>query len=117
MSERTSTGKILYTREQLITIHVAQTERQRLKNTKIIAKKLQTKLRKRKRRKSGCIKKRLKKEEFMSSLPPIVKVAAIKRYTRDQLLSIRSFIQRMDLILVNKLRNHTISFHPPHRHY
>ena len=36
MSERTSNGKILYTREELFTIHAAQTERQRLKNTKII---------------------------------------------------------------------------------
>ena len=49
----------------------------------------------------------------MSSFPPIVKVAAIKRYTRDQLLSIRSFIQRIDLKLVYKLKNHKISFHLP----
>ena len=41
MSERTSTGKILFTREQLFTINVAQTERQRLKNILIIVKKLQ----------------------------------------------------------------------------
>ena len=40
MSERTSTGKILYTREQLLTIHAAQTERKRLKNTQIIVKKI-----------------------------------------------------------------------------
>ena len=53
----------------------------------------------------------------MSLLPPIVKVAAIKRYTKDQLLSIRSFIQRMDLKLVNELKNHKISFYLPHRHH
>ena len=52
----------------------------------------------------------------MSSLPPIANVAAIKRYARDQLLSIRSFIQRIDLKLVNKLKNHKISFYQPHRH-
>ena len=52
----------------------------------------------------------------MSSLPPIVKVAVIKRYTRDELISIRSFIQCTDLKLINKLRNHQISFHLPHHH-
>ena len=40
MSEHTSTDKILYTREQLFTIRPAQTERQRLKNTQIVVKKL-----------------------------------------------------------------------------
>ena len=44
MGERTSTGYILYTREHIFTIHAAQTERQRLKNTQIIVKKLQQKI-------------------------------------------------------------------------
>ena len=88
MSERTPTGKMPYMCEQLFTIHAALTERQRLKNTQIIAKKLPKKFCTRKREKSGVIKKRLKKQELMSSLPPIVNVAAIQRNTRDQLLSI-----------------------------
>ena len=86
--------QILCMREHLFAIHAAQTKHKSFKNTYIIVKKVPTKLCNRKRGKSGGIKKRLKRQ--VSPLPPIVKVAAMKRYTRDQLLSMQSFIQHID---------------------
>ena len=70
MSDHTSTGKILCSREQLCTILAEQIKRQRLKNTQIIVKKFLTKFRERKRRKSGSNKKEVK-QKFIS-LPPII---------------------------------------------